>query len=144
MENCVNKEMHTDFLARYITSILHFLLCLLYLNLFKCLGAGIVGEYGGMEKEKKEKEICFKKEIHVDFPARYFPSILHFFLCSLYLNLFKGLGAGIVGEYGGMKLEEGVEGRGASLLGSDHQEVWQTITALLLRPKMDKSQGSTF
>jgi hypothetical protein len=80
----------------------------------------------------------------VDFPAPYFPSILHFFLCSLYLNLFKGLGAGIVGEYGWMQLEEGVEGRGASLLGSDHQEVGKAVTALLLRPRMDKSKGSTF
>jgi hypothetical protein len=61
------KEMH-DFRARYFTSILHFLLSSLYLNLFKCLGAGIVGKYGGMEKEKK-KENCTKKEMHTDFWA---------------------------------------------------------------------------
>jgi hypothetical protein len=36
-----------------------------------------------------------------------------------------------------------VEGRGASLLGSDHQEVRQAVTALLLRPRMDNSKGST-
>jgi hypothetical protein len=34
-------------------------------KVFKSLGAGIVGEYGGMEKEKKEKENCVKKEMHV-------------------------------------------------------------------------------
>jgi hypothetical protein len=62
-----------DFLARYIISILHYPLCSLYLNLFKGLGAGIVGEYGGMDKEIKEKENCSKKEMHVDFPADIFP-----------------------------------------------------------------------
>jgi hypothetical protein len=36
-----------------------------------------------------------------------------------------------------MQLEEGVEGCGASLLGSDHQKVGQAVTALLLRPRMD-------
>ncbi len=69
--------MH-DFRARYFTSILHFLLSSLYLNLFKCLGAGIVGKYGGMEKEKK-KENCTKKEMHTDFWAWYFTSIYIFF-----------------------------------------------------------------
>ncbi len=58
--------IHVDFLARYIISILHYPLCSLYLNLFKGLGARIVGEYGGMEKEKKEKENCVKKKMHVD------------------------------------------------------------------------------
>jgi hypothetical protein len=61
------KEMHEDFWAPYFTSILHFLLCSLYLNLFKCLGAGIVGQYGGMKKEEKEKENYVKKEKHADF-----------------------------------------------------------------------------
>jgi hypothetical protein len=42
-----------------------------------------------------------------------------------------------------MELEEGVEGRGASLLGSDHQEVGQAVTALLLRPRMDNSKGGS-
>jgi hypothetical protein len=61
------KEMNADFPAPYFTSILHFFLSSLYLNLFKGLGAGIVGEYGGMKKEKKEKENCVKKEMHMDF-----------------------------------------------------------------------------
>ncbi len=62
------------FPARYFPSILHFLICSLYLNLFKGLGAGIVGEYGGMEKEKKLRENCLKKEMQADFRAPYFTS----------------------------------------------------------------------
>jgi hypothetical protein len=108
-ENCAKKEMHVDFPARYIPSILHFFLCSLYLNLFKGLSAGIVGQYGGMEKEKKEeKKTALRKKCMwwTSRPRSYFTSILDFLLCLLYLNLFKCLGAEIVGEYGGMEKEK--------------------------------------
>ncbi len=78
-ENCAEKKMHAHFPARYFTSILHFLLCSLYLNLIKCLGAGIVGEYGGMEKEKKETENCVKKEMHADLRPHILPRLYTIF-----------------------------------------------------------------
>jgi hypothetical protein len=104
-ENCAEKKMHEDFPDRFSISVFHFFLCSPYLNFFKGPGAGIVGEYGGMEKDKKETENCAKKKMHADFWAPYLTSTLHHLLCSLYLNLFKGLGAGIVGKYGRMEKE---------------------------------------
>ena len=39
------------------------------------------------------------------------------------LNLLERLLAGVVGQYAGVELEEGREGRGARLLGPDHQQL---------------------
>jgi hypothetical protein len=78
----VSGSSDMDFPARYFPSILHFFLCSLNLNLLKGLGAGIVCESGGMEKEEKKQKNCTKKEMHVDFPARYFPTILFSVHCT--------------------------------------------------------------
>lgn len=55
------------------------------------------------------------------------------------LDLLKGVGRGVVGDNGWVHGQEGVEGRGASLLRANHQELWELFTRLLLGPDLHVS-----
>ena len=53
------------------------------------------------------------------------PSILPVVLIVEELDLLKGVGTGPVADEIRVQLEERVQGRGARLLWSNHQEVWK-------------------